>query len=92
MEEMTPRVLPHVFELEIMRSWKCEGVMTLTIAQFCEDMKSFNDWSVGTEAIVESIDDGRNRSTFPPESFPWGLSSGTNDSGPRSEASGAEYQ
>ena len=31
-EVMTPRVLPHVSELEIMRSRKCEGVMILTIA------------------------------------------------------------
>ena len=26
-KKMTPRVLPHVSELEIMRSWKCEDVM-----------------------------------------------------------------
>jgi len=43
MKEMKPRVLPHVFELEITRSWKYEDVMTLTIAQFCEDMENFND-------------------------------------------------
>ena len=31
MKEMKPRELLHVFELEITRSWKCEGVMMLTI-------------------------------------------------------------
>ena len=55
--KMTPRVLPHVSELEITRSWKYEGVMTLTMAYFCEDMENFNDWSVSTGAIVESVDD-----------------------------------
>ena len=31
-EKMTPRALPHVSGLEITRSWKCGGVMMLTIA------------------------------------------------------------
>ena len=43
--------------MEITRSWKYEGVMTLTIAYFCEDTENFNDWSFSTGAIVGSVDD-----------------------------------
>ena len=57
MKKMPPRVLPHVSELGITRSWKYEGVMMLTMAYFCEDTENFNDGSVSTGAIVESVDD-----------------------------------
>jgi len=46
----------------------------LTTAYFCEDAENFNDWSVGTEAIVESIDEGRD---IDRPFFPSRFSSGT---------------
>jgi hypothetical protein len=58
-KKMTPRVLLHVSELEITKSWKCEDVRMLTVAQFCENMENFNARSFSTEAIVESINDDR---------------------------------
>ena len=87
MKEMKPMVLLHVSKLEITRSWKCENVIMLTIAYFCEDMENFNEWSVGTEAIVESIDDDRDvHRPLLPKSVPQRFLSGTNSNGPRSRS------
>ena len=56
-------------------------MMMLTIAQFCEDMENFNDWSVSTPRLLSKAltTTGRYRWTSPLESFPQIFSSRSND-------------